>query len=117
MKILDFGLAKIYADSTHTTGSEEIGHTSIGAIMGTPAYMAPEQCRSLQKADGQSDVYSLGERHRDATPLGRRSLGPRRQPAPYAAANRTGERIGRCPGTMLLHPASQYRRRASSSLG
>ena len=62
VKILDFGLAKIYADSTHTEVSGGQGHTSIGAIMGTPAYMAPEQCRSLQQADGQSDVYSLGVR-------------------------------------------------------
>ena len=49
IKVLDFGLAK-KADETHTLGN---------AIMGTPAYMAPEQ-RQGQEADARSDIYSFG---------------------------------------------------------
>jgi serine/threonine protein kinase len=71
VKILDFGLAKIYADATQGGSG-----TGTGAIMGTPAYMAPEQCRSLQQADGQSDVYSLGSRRPARTAT--RSDGARR---------------------------------------
>lgn len=51
IKVSDFGLAK-EADS----GSM---NTSVDAVMGTPAFMSPEQCDG-KKVDGRSDVYSLG---------------------------------------------------------
>jgi len=47
----DFGLAKIVEGSLHLTTS--------GAIMGTPAYMSPEQGLG-HTLDGRSDIYSLG---------------------------------------------------------
>ena len=50
-KIMDFGLAK--------QQSTEISLSNPGDIMGTPAYMAPEQAKG-QKVDARSDVYSLG---------------------------------------------------------
>jgi tRNA A-37 threonylcarbamoyl transferase component Bud32 len=51
--LTDFGLAKHAAD--------EIAMTMEGHILGTPAYMSPEQARGEADAcDGRSDVYSLG---------------------------------------------------------
>ena len=48
--ISDFGIAKIAATQTNVTGS---------AILGTPAYMSPEQAQG-EGIDGRSDIYSLG---------------------------------------------------------
>jgi predicted Ser/Thr protein kinase len=52
--VMDFGLARRYR-------SEDAHLTRVGATMGTPAYMAPEQCRGEREALGPAcDVYSLG---------------------------------------------------------
>jgi serine/threonine protein kinase len=51
-KVLDFGIAKLF---NVTTGE----HTSLGAVIGTPEYMSPEQAAGDQ-IDGRSDVYALG---------------------------------------------------------
>ncbi len=52
VKILDFGLSR-FLDG----GSSEL--TRAGVIMGTPAYMAPEQARG-ERADHRLDVYGIG---------------------------------------------------------
>jgi serine/threonine protein kinase len=54
VKIIDFGLAK---DSEHADGAETL--TAVGSVMGTAAYMSPEQVRG-QKLDARSDLFSLG---------------------------------------------------------
>ena len=52
--IMDFGLAR-------RVEQEEVQLTATGAVLGTPAYMAPEQLRGENNAVGpQSDVYSMG---------------------------------------------------------
>jgi len=50
-KILDFGICKL--------GSED-APASDDAMIGTPVYMSPEQCRGISNADARSDIYALG---------------------------------------------------------
>jgi serine/threonine-protein kinase len=58
VKILDFGIAKVL-DMAIDTNSLEQRLTNVGAVIGTPHYMAPEQCQG-EEADARSDIYSLG---------------------------------------------------------
>jgi tRNA A-37 threonylcarbamoyl transferase component Bud32 len=55
VKVLDFGVAKLFAAE-----SLEAIHTRKGALLGTPAYMAPEQCAGRGEIDHRVDVYALG---------------------------------------------------------
>lgn len=57
VKILDFGLARFASESFDQLGG---GNTSVGVVLGTPDYMAPEQARNSHAADIRSDIYSLG---------------------------------------------------------
>ena len=50
-KILDFGISKLIDDKHRLTAT--------GSMVGTPAYMAPEQVKGEQ-VDASSDIYSLG---------------------------------------------------------
>src|SRR5207244_9058006 len=56
VKVLDFGIAKLRDESTE---SEMIKLTRAGIVLGTPAYMSPEQA-SGREVDHRSDLYACG---------------------------------------------------------
>lgn len=79
VKVLDLGLARLLSDTSDKLPAEDIGKESLAGssfqtldptltgtdqVMGTPDYMAPEQCLggkgTRAKVDARSDVYSLG---------------------------------------------------------
>jgi hypothetical protein len=52
VKLIDFGIARV--EETH-----EANRTRTGVIMGTPAFMAPEQARG-ERVDQRADIYAVG---------------------------------------------------------
>ena len=56
VKVLDFGLAKCFKGTLSRNGVV----TRTGHVMGSPAYMSPEQCRGASRIDLRADIYSLG---------------------------------------------------------
>ncbi len=52
-KVLDFGISK-------ETSQDEFVKTNTGAVLGSPAYMSPEQARGELDVDARSDIWSLG---------------------------------------------------------
>ncbi|SPF39811.1 Serine/threonine protein kinase [Candidatus Sulfopaludibacter sp. SbA4] len=60
VKVLDFGLAKIADEATaDNSATLTMRATQVGVIMGTPAYMSPEQARG-QTVDRRADIWSFG---------------------------------------------------------
>src|SRR5713226_8952606 len=63
VKVLDFGLAKIHAgpaSSVENSPTLTIGMTQAGMILGTAAYMAPEQARGKESVDKRADIWAFG---------------------------------------------------------
>lgn len=63
--MLDFGLVQTTGlvergspDAPSSGGDDRL--TAVGHVLGTPAYMSPEQIRSDGMLDGRSDIYSVG---------------------------------------------------------
>jgi len=52
LKILDFGISKVPMGDNNMTATS--------TVMGTPAYMSPEQMRSSRDVDNRSDIWALG---------------------------------------------------------
>ena len=57
VKVFDFGIAKLPAE--HMSKEFTMLRTQSGQLLGTPHYMAPEQCRSDRKVSDKTDVYAL----------------------------------------------------------
>jgi tRNA A-37 threonylcarbamoyl transferase component Bud32 len=53
VKVLDFGLAKVFSAATAVK-------TAAGVLLGTPHYMSPEACESKGDVDHRTDIYALG---------------------------------------------------------
>ncbi len=59
VKVLDFGLAKELGPQEPGEATMTAGHTAHGVVMGTPAYMSPEQIAG-RLVDHRTDIFSLG---------------------------------------------------------
>ena len=60
VKLLDFGVSRVFEAELDPT-SMRVGRMTLpNAILGTPAYMAPEQARDPASAKAPADIYSLG---------------------------------------------------------
>jgi eukaryotic-like serine/threonine-protein kinase len=88
-KILDFGIAKLSGDVP------DMHKTRTGALIGTPVYMSPEQCRGAGEIDHRSDIYSVacvmfklltGKPPFDGQGSGDVIAAHLREPPPFAAA-------------------------------
>jgi eukaryotic-like serine/threonine-protein kinase len=58
VKVLDFGVAKFAVEEQADDDYQTL--TQVGALIGTPRYMSPEQCSGSGPVTPASDVYSLG---------------------------------------------------------
>jgi serine/threonine protein kinase len=82
LKLVDFGIAKVFADAQGAGDS-----TMTGLILGTPAYMAPEQLDGVRDLTDRADVYAVGVmlfqlltgRHPADAQTGRRPVGIERR--------------------------------------
>lgn len=53
VKVLDFGISKPLSE-------DDLKHTQMGMVMGTPGYLAPEQIEGRRDLDLRADIYALG---------------------------------------------------------
>ncbi|HEY3359403.1 MAG TPA: serine/threonine-protein kinase, partial [Polyangia bacterium] len=56
IKVLDFGISKV----VDLGAGDGAGLTASSALMGTPAFMSPEQIRSARDVDGRTDIWAFG---------------------------------------------------------
>jgi eukaryotic-like serine/threonine-protein kinase len=119
-KIIDFGIVKLLGDAAAAFGQHAL--TNTGLVVGTPAYMAPEQ--ALGRAiDGRVDLYAIGVilyemltgrlPFRDPDPLVMMRLHAKAAPAPlrqvmFDAAWCTPEVVALVEGALVKNPGDRY---------
>jgi serine/threonine-protein kinase len=62
VKVLDFGISKaLLPDDTSASGSNpQVSLTATRTVMGSPAFMSPEQVRNSKRVDERTDIWALG---------------------------------------------------------
>jgi eukaryotic-like serine/threonine-protein kinase len=116
VKLLDFGLAKLYEQdaSSSQLPTADFPATQAGAVLGTVAYMSPEQAQG-QPADARSDIFSFGlvlyemlsgrrAFSGDSTPALMAAL-LRDEPAQLQASPSLDKIVRRC---LAKHPTGRY---------
>jgi TolB-like protein/Tfp pilus assembly protein PilF/predicted Ser/Thr protein kinase len=116
VKLLDFGLAKLYEQdaSSSTLPTADYPATQAGAVLGTVAYMSPEQAQG-QPADARSDIFSFGGVLYEML-SGRRAFAGdsnfaimtavvKEEPAPLQASPSLEKIVGRC---LAKQPSGRY---------
>ncbi len=58
IKVLDFGISKVSAVWDSETQQQKL--TATGVVLGSPAYMSPEQLKNPRDVDARADIWSLG---------------------------------------------------------
>ena len=76
VKVLDFGLAKAFETATADVDAPTISVTAAQTVLGTPAYMSPEQARG-QDVDQRTDIWAFGCVLYKCSPAGAPSTDPR----------------------------------------
>ena len=106
-KILDFGLAKVeHPEVTSGSPTASVALTQVGTVMGSIAYMSPEQARG-ETLDGRSDLFSLGAVLYEAAAASRPSTDRLRRWSTTPSFHSVQHRWARC--------AARFRRSSSGS--
>jgi serine/threonine-protein kinase len=113
VKLLDFGLAKLYEQSAGES-TAEFPATQVGAVLGTVAYMSPEQAQG-QPVDARSDIFSFGlvlyemlsgrRAFSGDTPLVIGSALMKEEPPPLKASPLLEKIVSRC---LAKQPSARY---------
>lgn len=105
--VTDFGLARadvVSADSHPENGTAPVSltHTAVGTVIGTPAYMAPEQLRG-DPIDQRADIFAFGvslfEALAGVRPFGGGTVSE--LAANYRTEGSLKPLVGRCPGRIV----------------
>jgi serine/threonine-protein kinase len=59
LKVLDFGLARVFAEFSPANESTPVVRTTTGALVGSPSYMSPEGLRG-ERVDERADLFAVG---------------------------------------------------------
>src|SRR5262249_33289858 len=60
VKVLDFGIARVLEPRSDNVEIRSVRHTRRGMVIGTPAYMSPEQAKGVRNVGPECDIWALG---------------------------------------------------------